>query len=241
LEPPRTFFWEPKPPEELYDLTADPDEVRNLADSPEHQDVLRRLRQAQQEWAVQIRDLGFLPEAEIHSRAQGLSPYEMGQNPKLYPFPKIFAASELASSLQPEAVDGLNRGLKDPDSAVRYWSAMGLLMRGQSAVGKAQENLQAALQDSSPSVRVMAAEALGKFGPASDLPRVLKILMEAANLDINSVYVSILALNALDELDGKAQGLRTEIEALPVTGGGSSGRMGGYVPRLKEKILADLR
>ncbi len=37
-------FWKPKPPEELYDLTSDPDEVHNLAASPEHQQIKARLR-----------------------------------------------------------------------------------------------------------------------------------------------------------------------------------------------------
>ncbi|UCC97923.1 MAG: sulfatase, partial [Phycisphaerales bacterium] len=40
-------FWEKKVSQELYDLQADPDEVRNLADSPEHRAALRRLRRAQ--------------------------------------------------------------------------------------------------------------------------------------------------------------------------------------------------
>ena len=44
LKSPRTHFWETKPAEELYDLAEDPDETRNLANSPEHAAVLERLR-----------------------------------------------------------------------------------------------------------------------------------------------------------------------------------------------------
>ncbi|MEW6159037.1 MAG: sulfatase, partial [Verrucomicrobiota bacterium] len=57
-------FWKAKPPEELYDLELDPDEVHNLAESPAHQEIKKRLRQAQQTEARAIIDLGFVPEGE---------------------------------------------------------------------------------------------------------------------------------------------------------------------------------
>src|SRR5262249_50071303 len=38
------IFWQTKPPEELYDLEVDPDEVHNLAASPEHRAILAKLR-----------------------------------------------------------------------------------------------------------------------------------------------------------------------------------------------------
>src|SRR5204862_5873378 len=53
------IFWNRKPAEELYDLKTDPDEVRNLAMSPEHQQILSRLRQVQRDHAIKIRDVGF--------------------------------------------------------------------------------------------------------------------------------------------------------------------------------------
>src|SRR5437870_1547226 len=48
LTPIQDQFWNTKPPEELYDLQSDVDEVHNLAGSEAHQEILKKLRQAQQ-------------------------------------------------------------------------------------------------------------------------------------------------------------------------------------------------
>jgi hypothetical protein len=52
------------PDEELYDLTTDPFEVRNLAtsNSPEHQQVLKRLRGVLEKWIEETNDQGRIPE-----------------------------------------------------------------------------------------------------------------------------------------------------------------------------------
>ena len=240
LSPAQRLFWMPKPPEELYDLFSDPDEVRNLAGSSHHQAILRRLRKARQDHAKRIRDLGLLPEDDIHRRAQDTTPYAMGRNDGIYPFKKILAAAELASSLRPEAIPALQKSLRASDSAVRYWAAMGLLMRGREAVQNARKPLRAALGDVSPSVRTIAAEALSLFGSEADLAPALTVLIEAADLRTQSVHTSILALNALDELDRRASAVRGSIAALPGTNDAVVAKMRSYVPRLIEKTLADL-
>jgi arylsulfatase A-like enzyme len=48
--------------EELYDLQADPHEVRNLAKSPEHAQVLERLQAVLNQWIEQTGDRGRQPE-----------------------------------------------------------------------------------------------------------------------------------------------------------------------------------
>ena len=53
--------------------------------------------------------------------------------------------------------------LTDPDSAVRFWAAVGLATLGSEA-GPATENLVRALEDPAPSVRLAAAEALCQLG-----------------------------------------------------------------------------
>ena len=238
LTPPKTLFWERKPPQELYDLQEDPDEVKNLAHSVEHQQILKTLRQAQQQLALRIRDIGFLPEGEIHSRSSGSSPYEIGHDDAKYPLTKIMAMAETASMQKPEAISELKHGLSDGDSAVRYWAAMGILMFNQvGPVEMAKGELRQALNDSSPYVRIVAAQALGQFGNDAELRSALKVLTALAPIDQNGIYTSMAALNALDALGRKAISVKEVIAALPTTGRSVNARMDTYAPRLVEHIL----
>ena len=64
-------FWNTKPPEELYDLASDPDEVAQPGRlAPSTRRLSRSLRRPQRDWVRRIRDVGFLPEGEIHSRSR---------------------------------------------------------------------------------------------------------------------------------------------------------------------------
>lgn len=63
LTPPQAFLCQPKmPAEELYDMEKDPFEIANLADSAEHQAVLKRLRNAVERWIEEANDQGRVPE-----------------------------------------------------------------------------------------------------------------------------------------------------------------------------------
>ena len=236
LQPPQTYFWEPKPPEELYDLQNDKSEVKNLVNSPEHQAVLNELRAALREHTLRIRDVGFLSEAEQHRRAAGTTMYEFGHDPKKYPLEKILAMADTASLLKPDVLPQLKTGLKDSDSGVRYWAAMGLLMRGAKGVESGREDLRAALNDESPTVRVIAARALGQYGNDADLALSLPVLKELAPADKNGAYLSILDLNTIDALGKKAAPLLDMLKTMPTKDPSAVGRANGYVDRL----VADL-
>ncbi len=241
LNPPQTFFWQPKPPEELYDLQRDPDEVNNLATSPAHRAILARMRKAQQEHTRAIRDLGFLPEDEIHMRAAGTTPYGMGHDRRRYPLKDLMAAAELASSGKADALSELRKLLRHPDSALRYWAATGILIRGRVAVESLRPELLSALQDDSPSVRVVVAEALGRHGRPEDVPMAMRGLLDLANAGRQRLYVGVAALNAIDELDAKAAGFREAIAALPPFDKTKWVRSGETADRLVPKILKDLK
>lgn len=64
----KLFMARTKPQEELYDISNDPYEIKNLAQSPEHQEVVRRMREALERWIRETKDLGEIPEAELIRR-----------------------------------------------------------------------------------------------------------------------------------------------------------------------------
>ncbi|MHC4474294.1 MAG: sulfatase family protein [Planctomycetota bacterium] len=66
--PQKLFFQHPKSVEELYDITSDPHEVKNLAYSPKDSDVLERMREELDRWIKDTRDLGGLDEDELIER-----------------------------------------------------------------------------------------------------------------------------------------------------------------------------
>jgi arylsulfatase A-like enzyme len=232
-------FWNTKPAEELYDLSKDPDEVNNLAAAPEHEAVLKKLRQAQQDYARKTRDLGFLPEGERFSRAAGGSPYHLDDG--TYPFQRVFEAAELAAGLKVEAVPDLKKALADRDSAVRYWGALGLLMRGRKGFDAAATEVRDALADGSPYVQIVAAEVLGKHGNDDDVKRALQLLAERADWDKNDVFIAMAALNALDALGPKAAPLAETLKALPTKGKVPDARYLPYVPGLLKSIQTNLK
>lgn len=234
-------FWERRPAEELYDLSTDSDEVHNLAGSAAHQNTLQRLRQVQQDWTRDIRDVGFLPEGEIHSRARGSSPYDVGHSPARYPQARIMNAAEIASSLNPEVLSRLIAGLKDSDSAVRYWSALGFVMRGENAVNSHREPLRQSLKDQSTFVQIAAAEALGRFShEASDTNDALDLLLRLASSETNEHYTALLALNALDALGSKAKPRLDAIRKLPVTDDRVRQTESDHCKRLLDAIVSNL-
>jgi uncharacterized sulfatase len=241
LTPAQDAFWNTKPPEELYDLQSDADEINNLARSAAQEEVIVRFRTAQYDLARKIRDVGFLPEGELFSRSKGGSPYDMGHDDGKYPFERVIGTADLASMLKPDAVPSLKSRLNDEDSAVRYWAALGMLMRGEFGVREAHAELIAALHDSSPYVRIVAAETLGRYGSDADLNVALKVLVELGPIDKNGVFVSMAALNALDALGSKAGSVVDAIKAMSENGNVPDPRYSSYVPRLLEGLQARLK
>ncbi|QBG47296.1 sulfatase [Verrucomicrobia bacterium S94] len=56
---PLAYMADSKPPEELYDLEKDPDQLNNLATNPEYAEVLKKMRSIEQEWQAANHDMGL--------------------------------------------------------------------------------------------------------------------------------------------------------------------------------------
>jgi hypothetical protein len=235
-------FWRTKPSEELYDLQNDPDEVVNLADSPAHLEIKTRLREALREWILETRDVGFLPESEIHARAAGTTPYDLARDPRAYPLPDILDMAERASDRSETDIGVFQDGIEAEENAVRYWSLLGLLIRGEPAVRASEAELARRLDDSVPACRTLAAQCLAQFGTGAHAAAAVERLLAQADLEQNPLFVSLLALNALDAIRESTAGLepyRARLAALPREVDRVPNRLAGYVPRLLERLLGE--
>ena len=83
------LFAKTRPPEELYDLAADPWEVKNLAADPAHAKTLLELRAKLDQWIEKTNDQGRFPESEA-SYDSNMAAY-LGKKPK----PEIMKNIEL--------------------------------------------------------------------------------------------------------------------------------------------------
>ncbi|MBL8177982.1 MAG: sulfatase-like hydrolase/transferase, partial [Bryobacterales bacterium] len=240
LRPPQTGYWEPKEPEELYDLHNDPHEVNNLAASPAHRAVLRTFRAALRRHQLRIRDTGFLPENELLERSRGTTPYAMAQDRGKYPLERILPAAELAASRDAGALPRLMRLAADRDSAVRYWALMGFLIRGREAVTGARPLLLGSLSDNAPAVRIVAAEALARYGADADAATAADTLAALCDPRANTLTVVIQAMNALDEAGARAKPAIAKLQKLPKQDPGAGSRYPNLYPVLLQWLLAKL-
>ena len=168
-------LWNPKPIEELYDLQTDPQELTNLAKDPALQSVKEKLRKELHQWMINTKDLGLLPEAEYMRRSEGSTPYEYARNSGGYAVERILEAAEMVGTASESA---LVAQLKDADSGVRYWAIMGLMQLADLSPGT-RAILEAMLADPSPSVQIIAAEALCRSGQSAKAVETLGKLVQS--------------------------------------------------------------
>jgi uncharacterized sulfatase len=192
-------YFQPKEMEELYDVEADPHMSRNLAGNSKYSKVIARMRKRLRVWQLSTRDLGVLPEYEVHSRSAGSTPYELAHDDEHFPLERILDAAELASQRDVKAVPQLQALLKDEDSAVRWWAATGLVALGQKAL-PAKSALLATLKDASAIVRIAGADALCNL----DLTETaMPILLDA--LKHETPFLRLRAMTVLDRIGNDAK------------------------------------
>lgn len=183
-------FFEPRPYEELYDLTADTDQTRNLARDPMQLPRMQAFRTALDRHMLAITDNGFIPEGSP------LEGYEASRAPGAYPLAQIMALAQVAASGDPARLSDLVAGLASPNDVMRYWAATGVVIL-KARAEPARAALIAALdREASPHVRVVLAEALTHVGEG---PRARDAFRQT--LSSGSDSVALQALNAMTHVD----------------------------------------
>jgi arylsulfatase A-like enzyme len=189
----QSYFWETKPVEELYDVENDPWEVNNLAENSDYSDILKRMRKENSRWVTDIYDSGFLPEAERTdmAEAKGKTIYDVLRDDKT-DLPKIIESADKAIMATSNDIPVLKDMLKDSNSGIRYWGAIGLLIIGKDASAAVAE-LKNALSDKSANVSTVAAEALYSLGYKDEA-----IETWMSNLQNRNLFARCHVLNAID-------------------------------------------
>lgn len=230
-----SFFSPTKPIEELYDVSVDPHELKNLAASPAHQMILQRLRAAHIQWVTDTKDLGLIAEPILISRQEIVgNQYEIlrgAKDPTLY---KRVAKTALLASVGVEAVPELILALSDIDAAVRYWGAIGLGNHAQHASGGAKQLNRVMQMDPSSVCRIAAARALCRLGEPNG---ALSILTK--ELEQGSQWERLHAAIVLDEINEQARPVISQMHAAlkPRTDLYANGK---YVIRVLNRALNQL-
>lgn len=231
-------FWENKAPEELYDLEADPFEMNNLVDSGRKADrnALHRLRLAHQRQVLGQRDVDLLPESELHRRSVTLAPGELTGPLGKVSLRAIFEAAELAARPRDGDRNALRALLRKEEPAIRFWGAMGFVMRGLAIEGPSADELAARLTDVSPAVRVAAAEALVRHGSGEARQAGRAALLRLADAREAGYWAAVEALNAIDGCREQLGDLSV-LRDVPRKVDGVSRRCDDYIERLLRSIL----
>ncbi|GHB65373.1 sulfatase-like hydrolase/transferase [Persicitalea jodogahamensis] len=220
-------FWETKPVEELFDVEADPHNVNNLAGDPKYAVLLKKMRQANHDYLVEIKDVGFLPEGRMEEISQTTPLFDYARSGK-YDVKKVIETAEMASMGDPRNLKELTKKLTDGDPVIRYWAATGCTILGNKAQS-AKGTLINLLSDPEVTVRIAAAEALTKLG---EKEKAVQTLTEALNSDIQMARVQ--ALNVLEQLGPEASKAFPAVKQLI----DHKKKNADYDLRAAEKILA---
>lgn len=187
----KTFF-EPKPPEQLFDLDADPHEVNNLAAEPAYREQLLEMRGRLSTRLKSLPDLSFYPESHLVQFALD-NPVEFGNQHRRQIGVYIDIADAVFSPTS-VALTKIDTALRSNDPWARYWGYSACSIMGKSANPLFELADQAMASDDNQLVRLRAAEFLGLAGHADPIPTIREILETSDSAAVNLIALQTLVL-----------------------------------------------
>lgn len=165
-------YYEPKPPEMLFDLDNDPSEEKNLAGDALYQDKLVELRGGLSDWLRETKDKGLVP-LQMRERDPNRSLYDRLKDPA-FPLEELYQAAETAGRAEAGDLKKLTVWMDSDVPEIRYWGVVGCAVLAQMGVGIDVQQLKPFLNDEFADVAQVSAEALWFAGESQQAYRFLK-------------------------------------------------------------------
>jgi N-sulfoglucosamine sulfohydrolase len=187
--------WErPTTSEFLYDLTADPWEINNLASDPAHSAKLSGLRAQLKTTMLEARDTGIVPEPMFaHFSEKTIADVVQSET---FDLKGILEIALKASAMDATKMDTLRKELSSEDPVKRYWALVGLITLGEKSAPIAND-AAFLLKDTHPVIRATASELLYQSGFK---PLATSVFITEVSQDLDSSSLLYL-LNTLDRLN----------------------------------------
>jgi arylsulfatase A-like enzyme len=185
-------FFESRAPEALYDLQADPHEIKNLAEDLAYAKVLADMRRRLTERVKGMPDLSFYPESYLVDEAFE-NPVPFGQAHKEQ-VARLVDVADLSLVPMAQAKSRIEAALASSDPWERYWGLIVLSAQGKAAESFVPQAKELAAGDAELLVRTRAAEFLGLLGAADPRPVIEDVLLKSqsvveANLILNTAVL----------------------------------------------------
>jgi hypothetical protein len=185
-----------RPAEAVFNIRTDPWETNNLAVLPAYQNILKELRNANQEAILKNRDVLFAPEYVLAQTDQTDTLYQYRNDQNKYPLEAILKTAETVG-MGKVFLKKQKDLLKDKNSIVRYWAVIGLHNQDKKALNE-RELLTALQNEREPFVKIEIASLLAD--------------------DFNSEEAKVILLNLLGDKNAPLvrQALRAVINSVSV-------------------------
>jgi arylsulfatase A-like enzyme len=209
-------FFEPKQPEELYNVKMDPFETNNLASNAKYSKIVKELRENLNKRVCEMPDLSFYPEFYLINNAFD-NPVAFGQKHKKDIKNYIKTANLMLLDFD-NAESKLEKSLNSDDAWVRYWALISCSAFGEKAKGFVSKAKEISKNDKELINRVRAAEFLGLIGNVNPVNAI-----ENALYACNDGAEALLMLNSVVMLSDGGHEYKFNIEK----------------SKLKEKVLSE--
>jgi uncharacterized sulfatase len=226
-----------RPVDELYDVTADADEIVTLAADSRHEADLERLRGTLRRWMRETKDTGILPEPILRREAEAAGSEWAIFHPQA-------AADAAAAQTRYDTILAVawdvaenhdaahfSERLTDADPAIRSWAVAGTGWAAKRG-GEPAPALQPLLSDADPTVRIAAANWLVRCGTSTATDAALAVLLKEACGDATEIRLA--ALIAIDQLGDAARTVWPEAAAI------EPGKDEEYSRRLVQRLRTKL-